>query len=113
MPNPNGAKGTRFETDVTREFLGAGVYAVKPRQAGDKDIGDIHVGPDIVAQAKAWKNVTSALREGTKGAQLQAKRAKRPFGVTIIKKAQAPIRDAYVAMPLHVFISLLKSRQLL
>ena len=103
--------GTRFETDVQRELTAAGLHAVKPRQTKQLDVGDIHLGTDIVVQAKNWANIASGLREGTKGAQAQARRAGRPFGVTVIKKRQGAIRDAYVAMPLHVFIALLTSRQ--
>lgn len=108
MPNPNGQKGTRFETDVTKALKEAGVRAVKPRQAGRYDIGDIHVEEDIVLQAKAWANLASALKAGTEGATTQAGHAKRPFGFAVIKKPRGAILDAYVVMPLSTFIRFLR-----
>jgi len=110
MPNPRKAQGTRFETDVERVLKEAGLRAVKPRQAGVYDVGDIWLEDDIILQAKAWKDIASALREGTAGAQDQAVHARRRFGVAVIKKPRGAIKDAYVAMPLHVFADLIKSR---
>lgn len=110
MPNPSKARGTRFETDVERALKDAGLKAMKPRQAGVYDVGDIWLEDDIVLQAKAWKDITSALREGTAGAQDQAIHARRRFGAAVIKKPRGAIADAYVAMPLHVFAELIKSR---
>jgi len=109
MPNPN-PHGAVFESAV-RDYLRAqGLVAVKPRQTTRLDVGDIHLEDDIVVQAKHWKNIAGALREGTASAQDQARRAKRPIGVSVIKKPRAPIADAYVAMPLHVFATLLRAR---
>lgn len=111
MANKAKAKGTLFETEVVRVLVAAGLPAVKPRQTGRYDVGDIHLDADITMQAKAWKNIASALREGTAGAQLQAVHARRPIGVSVIKKPGGAIADAYVAMPLHVFIDLIRSRE--
>lgn len=108
MANPNKDKGTRFESAVERELKEAGIAAVKPRQTGRYDIGDIHVQDDIVLQAKAWANLTSALREGTAGATKQAEHAKRPFGFAVVKKPRGAILDAYVVMPLSTFIRFLR-----
>lgn len=103
-------KGTLFETAVLKELKAAGLKALKPRQTGVYDTGDIWLEDDIILQAKAWQNIASALRDGTTGAQDQAIHARRRFGVTVIKKPRGAIRDAYVAMPLHVFVELIKSR---
>lgn len=111
MANPNKAKGTRFETDVTRALCAAGIPAHKPRQAGRHDIGDIHIGTNFILQAKAWRDVTSALRVGTAAAQAQAEHAGREFGAAVIKKARGNVLDSYVAMPLATFIRLLLSFQ--
>lgn len=108
MANPNKAKGTRFETEVTTALNDAGIKAIKPRQAGALDIGDIHVEDDVVLQAKAWTDYTTALNAGTKGATIQAERARRAFGVAVIKKPRGAILDAYVVMPLSTFIRFLR-----
>lgn len=110
MPSPN-PQGARFEAAIERAFRDAGIAVERPRQTKPLDVGDLHVSHDIVVQAKAWKNMTAALRAGTIDARAQARRAHRPIGVAVIKNPGAPILEAYVAMPLHVFISLLHSRQ--
>ena len=104
--------GQRFERDLEVTFRGAGLSAIRPRQDRPVDVGDLHVEDDIVVQAKAWKNLPAAIREGLTGSQAQARRAHRPFGVAIAKKASgAPLKDSIVAMPLSTFIALLQSRQ--
>lgn len=107
MANANKAKGTTFETAVVKELTKADLDAHKPRQVTPLDVGDIHLGDDIVLQAKAWKNLAGALSEGTKGATIQAERAKRPFGIAVIKKPRGSILDAYVVMSLKTFIRFL------
>lgn len=110
MPNPNKTKGTRFESAVTKVLVAAGLTAWMPRQTGRHDVGDIHVGTDLILQAKAWKDMTGAIRVGTAAAQVQAGHANREFGAAVIKKPRGRIEDAYVVMPLHAFIRLLHSR---
>lgn len=99
MSNPQKAKGTRWETAVTNFLKDAGLFAYKPRQEGFRDVGDIHV-PPFVLQAKDWRDVVSALREGTDGVQLQRLHAGLPFGAAVIKRARKPVEDAYVVMRL-------------
>lgn len=111
MANPNKAKGTLFETQVTKYLNESGVPAVKPRQAGRYDVGDIWVEDDLILQAKAWKDLASAVRVGTAASQLQAGYAHRAFGASVVKRANANVKEAYVVMPLHAFTALLKSRQ--
>lgn len=111
MPNPNGAKGNLFETEVTKALNAAGIAAIKPRQAGVHDIGDIHLlddNNDIILQAKAWANLAAAITAGTAGATKQAGHAKKPFGFAVIKKPRGAILDAYVVMHLRDFIRFLK-----
>lgn len=103
-------EGTRFETDVVKKLKAAGFPAGRPTQTKMADVGDIHLGADWVLQAKAWANVASALREGTKDAQVQAYQARRRFGAAVIKKTRGSIDDAFVAMPLSVFIEFIQSQ---
>lgn len=99
MSNPQKAKGTRWETAVVRFLRDAGIYAYKPRQEGWKDVGDIHA-PPFTLQAKDWKDVLGALREGTDGARVQRVNAGLPFGAAVIKRARRPVEDAYVVIRL-------------
>lgn len=103
MPNPNGAKGARFELDVFRylsETFGRQVR--RPHNEGFKDVGDLHLSPFAI-QAKNYADVAAALNVGVAGAELQAVHAEEPFGVAVIKKRGAPIAEARVAMSLRTF----------
>lgn len=110
MSNPRKAKGTRWETAVTRAlnaFWGGrhGLKAYKPRQEGFRDVGDIHASPFVI-QAKDWKDVVGALREGLDGAEKQKRNAGEPYGVATIKRARRPVGDAYAVMTLETFARL-------
>jgi len=108
MSNPQKAKGTRWETAVTRFLRDAGLYAYKPRQEGFRDVGDIHV-PPFTLQAKDWKDLAGALREGTDGARAQRIHAGLPFGAAVIKRARRPVEDAYVVVRLGDFPDLVRA----
>ena len=108
MANPNKAKGTRWESDVTNYLRSHGLPAVKPRQEGNEDVGDIHVGR-FVLQCKDWRDVTAATREGVEGAARQsvarANRAGTPWAwfppVAVVKRARKGTGDGYVTMTLE------------
>ncbi|WNO28750.1 Holliday junction resolvase [Microbacterium phage FlameThrower] len=103
--------GRRFEYDLEKTLRAAGLRAVRPRQDRPVDVGDLHVGDDVVVQAKAWKNLAEAVRVGVAGAQAQKRRAGRPIGVAIAKQGGKRLGEAVVAMPLSDFILLLQSRE--
>jgi catechol 2,3-dioxygenase-like lactoylglutathione lyase family enzyme len=109
MSNPQKAKGTRWETAVTdflREVLGRHrVY--KPRQEGFRDVGDIHAPPFII-QAKDWRDVVGALREGLDGAEIQAGHAGLPFGAAVVKRVRKPVGKAYFVLTLEDAAALMK-----
>ena len=107
MPNPNKAKGSKFELDVERYLQGEGLDAKRPRQTGNRDVGDLHVEGDWILQLKNWANIASAVREGSAGAVVQAEHAGRPYGAAVIKKPRGSIADAYVVLPLRLFARLL------
>lgn len=109
MSNPNKQKGTRAESEAVRYAREQGVPAYRPAQAGAKDTGDIHGFEGFTIQSKAWRDITSALREGVKGAQVQAVNAGVPYGVALIKKPRANVKDWYVAMTYEDFIRLYKT----
>jgi hypothetical protein len=110
MTNPQKEKGTRWETAITRFLQDAGLFAYKPRQEGHKDIGDIHV-PPFVIQAKAYKDILAALRDGVEGAAVQKLHARMPFGVAVVKRPRKPIADAYVVLRLADFPDLVRAVQ--
>ncbi|MGZ0151854.1 hypothetical protein ACXJJ3_32680 [Kribbella sp. WER1] len=99
MSNPNKEKGTRWETAVERFLLDNGIKAYKPRQAGFLDKGDIIASP-FTLQAKDWRDVTSALREGVAGAQVQKVNSGEPFAAAVVKRARKPVEESYLVMRL-------------
>ncbi|UGL61849.1 holliday junction resolvase [Microbacterium phage Franklin22] len=103
--------GAGFERDLEKAFRAAGLAAKRPRQTKAVDVGDLHVAGDVVVQAKAWRNLAAALRDGIAGSQVQKVHARRPIAVAIAKKPGEPILDSVVAMPLKDFIRLLNSRE--
>lgn len=103
MSNPAKAKGTAFETAIVRSLRDAGLYAIKPRQEGFKDLGDIHVEGIATLQAKNYKDVATGLRMGVDGAQVQRVNAGLPYAFAVIKRARKPVEDSYVVMRLGDF----------
>lgn len=111
MPNKNGQKGKNFERELERVLKNEyGLDARRPRQTGHQDVGDLHVGEELVIQAKDWANTAAALTAGTAGAAKQAEAAGRAYGVAAIKRRGKHAREAYIAMPLKTFIFLWTSR---
>lgn len=100
MSNPQKAKGTAWETAIVRFFREHGFYAIKPRQEGFKDVGDIHVEGLFTLQAKNYKDVATGVRLGVEGAQVQRVNAGLPFGLAVVKRARKPVEEAYVVMRL-------------
>lgn len=108
MSNPQKAKGTRWETAVTRFLKDAGLFAYKPRQEGRYDVGDIHV-PPFVLQAKDYRDVVTGIRQGVEGVAEQRLHAGLPFGAAVVKRARKPVEDAYLVMRLGDFPDLVRA----
>lgn len=100
MANPAKRKGTAWETAVVRYLRDAGLYAIKPRQEGTRDVGDIHVAGLVTLQAKAYADMTTGIREGVEGVRVQRLHAGLPFGFAVVKRPRKPTEDAYVVMRL-------------
>lgn len=100
-------KGTRWETAVVAFLNDKGVRAYRPAQSGFRDHGDVHGVSPFVIQAKDWRDVTSALREGLDGVQLQVKNAGETYGVAVVKRARKPAADAYAVMRLEDLAALI------
>lgn len=109
MANANKAKGTRWESAVVAFLKERLTRVYKPRQEGFADVGDIHV-PPFVLQAKDWKDVTGALRDGLAGAVVQVGHAGPgfEFGAAVVKRARKPVGDAYFVLRLEDARSLIE-----
>ena len=110
MANANARKGNAWETKILNFLRDAGLYAVKPRQEGFLDVGDIHA-PPFVIQAKDYKDLLAGIRAGVDGYQVQRSNARLPFGVAVVKRARKPVEDAYVVLRLGDLPDLIKAAQ--
>lgn len=103
VTNPNGALGADHELKTVRYLAEVfGREARRPHAEGFLDVGDIHISP-FALQAKNWKDTTAALNIGVSASELQAKRAGETYGAAVIKKRNANISEARVAMTLRTF----------
>lgn len=107
MSNPAKRKGTAFESEIVAFLKSRGVPAYRPAQSGARDVGDVHGVSPFVIQAKNWRDVTSALREGVDGAQLQARNAGETYGIAVVKRARKPVGEAYAVMRLEDLAALI------
>lgn len=108
MSNPRKAKGTAFERDVkgyANKMLGQRTHVHRPVQDQPYDVGDLHGVSPFIIQAKNWKNLVGALREGLDGAVKQAKNAGERWGVAVIKRHQRNVREAYTVMRLEDWLT--------
>lgn len=107
MANPAKSKGTRWETDLVRYLRDHGTAARRVAQSGQLDTGDIHGIEPFVGQAKAYRSVTDALRDGVAGANAQAPRAGQPFGVAFVKRPGKGVAEGYAVMDVATFARVL------
>lgn len=108
MSNPRKARGTKWEVEVrdrANHVLQHRAKAYRPAQEGYKDTGDIHGVSPFVIQAKDWRDIVSALREGLGGAVQQAKNANERWGVAVIKRARKKPGEAYTVMRLDDWLA--------
>ncbi len=107
VSNPAKAKGTALESAV-RDFLKEhGISAYRPAQEGHKDTGDLHGVSPFIIQAKNWRDLPAALREGVDGANKQRVNAGERWGVAAIKRPRKGVADTYVVMDLATFAEVL------
>jgi hypothetical protein len=105
-------KGTAFESLIrnamNNSFLSrTGIRAYRPAQEGFKDVGDIHGVSPFIIQAKNWKDLGAALREGVDGAVIQSGNADEDYGVAVIKRPRHSVGDAYAVMRFEDFCRIL------
>lgn len=101
MPNPNKARGSRWELAIRRHLEGFfGRRVRKPAQEGYKDVGDLHISPFVIQAKDEARHTFSSYVDD---AEKQAVHAGEPFGVAVVKRRGVGTDRAYVVMSLATF----------
>ncbi|WP_051039673.1 hypothetical protein [Microbacterium sp. B24] len=108
MASPSKAKGTRWESDLVKHFTAAGIPARRVAQSGALDVGDLHGIEPFVGQAKSYRDMVAAFRDGVAGANVQARRAGHPFGVAFVKRPGKGTADGYAVMDVETYTRVLQ-----
>lgn len=106
MTNPNKAKGSKWELDVAKYFNERGFPDVERRYGAGAtlDKGDINGVKDTVVEAKNWAKIS--LSTIMDEALVEQKNAKKRFGISVIKRRNRNVKEAYVVMTLEQWIDL-------
>jgi len=106
MTNPNKAKGSKWELDVAKYFNECGFPDVERRYGAGAtlDKGDINGVKDTVVEAKNWAKIS--LSTIVDEALVEQKNAKKRFGISVIKRRNRNVKEAYVVMTLEQWIDL-------
>lgn len=99
-------KGTSWETEIVNYLKAQGLTARRVVQTGAKDQGDIHVGEDVILEAKNVKTITLADFVGQ--ALREADNAGRRFGFAVIKRRNSNVKNGYVVGDLESFAELIR-----
>ncbi len=101
MSNANKAKGDRWERPVLKYLQEVfGRAAIRPRQEGYVDVGDVHISPfALQLKDEAKHNFSSYVNDAEK----QAAAAGEPFGAAVVKRRRYPTEAGYVVMTLRTF----------
>lgn len=104
--NRNKQKGYRYEKLLLDYFQSIGLHdscRVVLHQGYDQ--GDIHIGNNIVIQAKDCTNLS--IRKWIDEVHIQAKNASRLYPILSVKNRQKNITDSFIIMKLNTFTNLL------
>ena len=103
-PQASKRKGRDWESAVVAALRSAGwTRAERRRLAGSKDLGDVINGPeDWTLEAKNERSIS--LSQYMREAKAEAVNAGTKWYAAIVKARNKPTRDAYVVMPLSVFM---------
>ena len=107
MTNPNGRKGAGFERAVADFWKDAGfMWADRKSKRGARDEGDVTGVEDWTLELKNERTIqlAAAVDEAT----IEAANAGTAWFAAIIKRRGKNVRDAYVVMPLWLFVRLVK-----
>ena len=101
------AKGTRWETAIRDYLADEGVEVHRQPAHGVNDKGDLHVGTDVVVEAKNQER--HSLAEWLDEATAEAHNAGRPVGVVWFhRRGKASPRDGYVLLDGSTLVYLLR-----
>ena len=107
MANPNGRKGSAFETAVVNYLVENGFpYCERRVKRGAKDAGDIAGIPSFMGECKNEKQINLAgyMDEVAE----QKANAHAVVGAAIIKRRGKNVEESYVVMPLKDYVELLR-----
>ena len=106
MTSPQKAKGSQWERDVAKYFNERGYTDVERRYGAGAtlDKGDINGVKDTVVEAKNVGKIT--LASIVDEALLEQQNAKKRFGVSVIKRRNRNVKEAYVVMTLEQWVDL-------
>lgn len=112
MANPNGRKGSQFETDVMKWLRNAGAMAERLTKAGAKDEGDmvaIIAGKTYILELK--NRATLSLPEFWREAEVEALNyanarglGEVPLHYVVVKRRNSGIENAWVIQDLAQWI---------
>lgn len=107
MANPNGRKGTSWESEIVRELKAHGwPYAERRRLSGKYDRGDIAGLPGVVIEAKSARKYE--LSEWLDEANAERDNDNADLGVVWFKRrGKAHAADGFVLMDGHTALMLL------
>lgn len=110
MGNANKARGTAWESSIVKalnKFYGGlyGIKAYRPAQSGALDTGDVHGISPFVIQAKDDKS--HRFSEWLDDVESQAKHAREPFGVVVVKRRRLSAGRAYAILSFATWARLL------
>lgn len=108
MVNRSKAKGTAWETAVTRWFRDNGwPHAERMPLHGAADKGDINLGPGVVTECKHHKTFDLAAWMDEVDAEMHNSGA--DIGACVVRRPRrTDPGDAYVVLPLRVYALLLR-----
>jgi hypothetical protein len=106
MTTPQKAKGSQWERDIAKYFNERGYKDVERRYGAGAtlDKGDINGVKDTVVEAKNVAKIT--LSTFMDEALVEQKNAKKRFGISVIKRRNKNVKEAYVVMTLEQWIDL-------
>ena len=112
MANPNGRKGSQFETDVMKWLRKMGVMAERLTKAGAKDEGDMVViisGETFILELK--NRATLSLPEFWREAEVEALNYAKARGIgevplhyVVVKRRNAGIEKSWVVQDLEQWL---------
>lgn len=111
MANPNGRKGSGFETDLVKHLRSLGLNAERLPKAGVSDQGDVVLKLGVQSYVFECKNKkTMDLAAAVKEAEAEAGSYAQARGVppvnwaALVKRRNHGIADAYVVVPLRQWL---------